>query len=1050
MTAPHVAPTGRRSSFSRSGPVRARVPAAFTLLCALSACTRLSGSADGLDEFRDALASVPGVAPRLSVATEFRPCTEHSSPSGTITVADCPAPRESKPTRFPTIRGNADDPHSLHLLALVDLVTPDPRGKALDRSITALRRVAELTGDSAPALADLSAALIVRAERTQAPRDLLEAYEIAEQAATRDPHYAAALYNRALAIDRFGLVDETASAWQAYLTVDSTSAWATEARRRIRAIRALQQPLHRPPPGAPLPAYAAYAAADPQGARELGMDRILAQWGASVEAGDAARAEDALRRAEALGTALERRPGGDRSLADAVRAIHAAAAAPPAIALLAKAHRAFGEARTLYDSAAYERADTAFAKVIANAGSSIPLRGWARVYGSTVFAHLHPPAQGVTVLDETVEAIDEERYPAMAARVLWSFGNTLNRAERWERGLQQAQSSALLFSQAREYENEGAVLAVIADARSVLGEPDSAYAVIHRALLRLRPYRASLRLHNLLASTSDKAVLDGLPRAALRIEDEDVRVGTRHSPMYAAEALLRRARLRASLGQGEPASHDVETARPLVKSVGQPLIRKWLHADLHEAEATSVFRSDPQRKSIALDSAAAFFAALPFRLLPELVGAAEARLAAGDADDATKRLEIVMRLLEQRRDSIGMEPRRAAVFDAAQGVVDQLVMLKLREGHASEALSYMDRARASLAPTGHASAPSGAGDLRSRPGEVMVEYALVGDTLIAWTVVDRNVEVMRTNIDPLDLARTTEGLEAELERGATEAEVRTKLTWLHERLIRPIEERLGSAETPLVLVVDGALAAVPFSALFDARRGRYLVEDHPLRFAVSLREARRPPPPARVGRALFVADPAFDPRENPLLDRLQHARAEVSRLAQDYPNATVLDGVGATRSAVIEELPRAGVVHLAGHAVFDDARPERSYLVLAPDGEDRAGRLTAADLVHSNLRSVRLVVLSACKTIRGGRTRAAGYTGLSGALLAAGAGGTVGSLWDVDDRSAAALMTEFHQAYSRSTDASSALRHAQLTLLRSDSSSLRSPAAWAAFRYSGR
>jgi CHAT domain-containing protein len=136
--------------------------------------------------------------------------------------------------------------------------------------------------------------------------------------------------------------------------------------------------------------------------------------------------------------------------------------------------------------------------------------------------------------------------------------------------------------------------------------------------------------------------------------------------------------------------------------------------------------------------------------------------------------------------------------------------------------------------------------------------------------------------------------------------------------------------------------------------------------------------------------------------------------------------------------------------VFDDARPERSYLVLAPDARDDAGRLTAADLARLDLRNVRLVVLSACRTVRSGRTRASGYTGLSGALLAAGAEGTVGSLWDVDDRATAALMASFHQAYSRIPDAASALRRAQLSLLRVDDPSLRSPAAWAAFRYAGR
>jgi CHAT domain-containing protein len=272
---------------------------------------------------------------------------------------------------------------------------------------------------------------------------------------------------------------------------------------------------------------------------------------------------------------------------------------------------------------------------------------------------------------------------------------------------------------------------------------------------------------------------------------------------------------------------------------------------------------------------------------------------------------------------------------------------------------------------------------------------------------------------------------------------------LYEWLVRPVERSLGPVETPIVLVVDGSLAAVPFAALHDSRRGRYLIEDHPVRFAVSLTEAARPSPASTPGRALFVADPTFDARENPLLDRLAHARVEMRQVAAGYPVPTVLEGPAATRAALTKALPHSTVAHFAGHAVFDDSRPERSYLVLAPAPTDPVGRLTAADLGRLDLHGVQLVVLSACRTVRGGRSRAAGYTGLSGALLAAGVGGTVGSTWDVDDRSTATLMSAFHHVYQRLPDGTKALRAAQLTLLRSGDPARRTPAAWAGFRYAG-
>ncbi|HEU4455836.1 MAG TPA: CHAT domain-containing protein, partial [Longimicrobium sp.] len=166
------------------------------------------------------------------------------------------------------------------------------------------------------------------------------------------------------------------------------------------------------------------------------------------------------------------------------------------------------------------------------------------------------------------------------------------------------------------------------------------------------------------------------------------------------------------------------------------------------------------------------------------------------------------------------------------------------------------------------------------------------------------------------------------------------------------------------------------------------------------------------------------------------------------PGARVIGGAGARRSAVAAGLRRASIFHFAGHAVADDDHPERSFLVLAPGDGDPSGRLTAEEIGGMDLRHVRLVVLSACETLPGRGGRSGGFAGFAGALLASGAGGVAGSLWQVDDAHTRALMTELHRAYRASGDPPAALREAQLRLFRSGGA-LRSPAAWAAFRYVG-
>jgi CHAT domain-containing protein len=279
------------------------------------------------------------------------------------------------------------------------------------------------------------------------------------------------------------------------------------------------------------------------------------------------------------------------------------------------------------------------------------------------------------------------------------------------------------------------------------------------------------------------------------------------------------------------------------------------------------------------------------------------------------------------------------------------------------------------------------------------------------------------------------------------------LAALYDQFIGPVRAHLGSDATRLTVIADGEISGIPFDALRDARGGHYLVESFTVRFAGSLREATWPQggaPAAGSEQVLLVANPAFSPREFPLLQPLAGAEEEVAAISRLYPQREVVPGPAATRERLRRSFTGAGIIHFAGHAVFDDERPEQSYLVLAFTGVPGSSRLTAAEVGGMDLRGVRLVVLSACETLRSHGGRSGGFTGLAGALLGAGAGGVIGSLWRVDDDQTRALMTEFHGAYRASGDASAALRVAQITLLRGLDARLRSPAAWAGFRYTGR
>jgi CHAT domain-containing protein len=945
------------------------------------------------------------------------------------------------------------DPRAMHTSALVDLLYGRGDGTALDRSISALHASAVRAERRAPVLADLAAAYILRAGTDHTPRDLVAAVELADQALQLEPHTPAALFNLALALQRFGLVEESAQSWRDYLAVDSSSAWAHEARANQRIVLALAAP-PAPPPGheAPLSEYAAYAAAEPQHARVLGWCRVLGEWAQAVAADDEVSAEAQLKRAETLAAALEARAGADATLGDGVRAIRARTGGRD-LRRLARAHREFSAGCPLQERGEFRAAAARFAAAAYDASASPALRTWARLlYGGMLFRSV-APREGEAIIRGVAARTDSLRHPALLGYARLSLAARLLRSDRYEAALQQAGIAAGAFARAGERENEGAALDAIANVRFLTGDLDGGYAMAHRALGRLRPYRSSFRLHNLLSYNAELVSDDGFPRAGVRMQSEGVRVARRSGmPLYVAEALLTRARLSTAAGVTGRTAEDVRVALPSIEQVNDRHARRWMVAQRQMADAAGSLRGHPLRSAAALDSAARFFRGLdaPLVAFPAVVGGAHARLAAGDRVRGTAQLEAALTLLERRRDFIRMEPRRAAVFEAARGLVDQVVMQKLAAGATADALAYLDRGRASLATAGRVGAVESTGSARGRKGEVALEYAIIGDTLLVWTVAGERIELYRTVVDTVRLVRTIDRARALLEARAPEADVLPALSLLHDWLVRPVQARLAEAGTPLAVIVDGDLAGVPFAALYDARKRRYLVEEHPLRFSVSLRESLRAPARGGPGEAWFVADPAFDPARNRGLSRLAESVVEVETIAAGYPRSTMLRDTAAHVEAVRAALARAGLLHYAGHAVFDDERPERSYLLLsAPHGVAGRDRLDAGDIAQMDLRHLSLVVLAACQTVRTGKGRAAGFSGLAGAFLAAGAGGAIGSLWRVDDRYTRELMVEFHRAHTRSGNAAGALREAQLRLLRSGDEEIRSPSAWAGFRYAG-
>jgi CHAT domain-containing protein/tetratricopeptide (TPR) repeat protein len=989
--------------------------------------------------------------PRFSIQMKYRACTPLSA-QGDETV-----PREGCGTNEEgALDANAFDTDAdgtnadaLRASALAKLIWGEEAGPPLDDAISLLSRASTLTRRSVPVLVDLAGTHLVRAERTQNPRDLAQALEYALEALETEPKNQAALFDAALALQSITIDGQAATMWDRYLAVDSTSPWASDARRR-KSILPKPRPEPTPPSVSSSPAEVyAYAAQYPQEARLRGWQQELGGWGKAVISGDAVSAARHLELAERLGSALERRRGGDATLADAVHAIRAAAADPAAMRVLARGHRDYANGRASDDKDETEQALRAFTHVINSTAPSPDLIAWAEAERAGMLVNLSDP-RAYPALDTLILHADTLRQPALAARLRWVRATGLLRDGRYPEARTDYEIAGRIFERLGETEFAGAVVGLAGETAYEEGDTLAAYLSLHRSLLKLRTYGNSIWLHGRLFELAHVAARDRMPQAALLIEHEDVSASLGSDvPSTRMEALLGLVNLRADAGEVHGADQDLEAAAQLLNGMNDKTTHARFVADLQVARA----RISPasERSVLSLDSAVRFFSKRNVvRFLPVLMLRTDARLAIGDIAGATADLDTATARIRGVSLNEVRASDRVSMIEEARSRFDQLVMLHVNRGRIPEALKALERGRVSFVPSDSAR-DTVHRDLAAPHGQVALEYALIGDTLLTWTIRERDVNLNRRRLDRGEFLRVVRRVGAGLETRAGLAAIRPDLERLYDVLIRPVEHLLGGPDTPLVILADGEVAGVPFAAVYDRSHGRYLVEDHSLRFASSLADASRPAP-ARTGEdtALLIADPAFDALHSPELPRLRGARAEVEALRALYPNPrnVVLSGTGATRAAVAADAQRATVIHYAGHAVFNDAVPERSYLVLAGSGV--SGELSADEISKMKLRRLRLVVLSACRTqpSRGGRS--GGFAGLSGALLAAGAGGVVGSVWDVDDSLAQPLMLAFHRKYLHSGNAAEALREAQLTLLHSHEPTLQSPVAWAGFRYAGR
>lgn len=278
------------------------------------------------------------------------------------------------------------------------------------------------------------------------------------------------------------------------------------------------------------------------------------------------------------------------------------------------------------------------------------------------------------------------------------------------------------------------------------------------------------------------------------------------------------------------------------------------------------------------------------------------------------------------------------------------------------------------------------------------------------------------------------------------------LGWLWDAVAEPVLAALdpiGPDRPRVWWCAVGALAYLPLHAAGRHGAGEANLLDRVISSYTptlgALRHARRTANRTKLGETLIVAMP-----NTPNAPDLPGASTEAEQVNHLVPRSRVLTGPDATGRAVLDALPRHGIVHLACHGRSGRDDPATSTLLLH---DHTTEPLTLREISALRLGGAELAYLSACETTLGPALLVDEALHITAAFQLAGYRQVVGTLWPIRDRIATRVATA---VYSRLTDDGHTEARVELGACAVDEAVRRireaypeSPALWAGFLHMG-
>jgi CHAT domain-containing protein len=884
-------------------------------------------------------------------------------------------------------------------------------------------------------LVDLSAAYYTDATNAGHAYALPAAIESAERAIQLDGDSESALWNRALALDAFGALDDARASWDKYLRLDASSEWAKEARQRRAELQRQRDEALWPKARDELQAAARsgdiavthrIVARFPSRSVALVERQLLPSWGRSMASGNAAATLSELKAARCVSEAI----------ADTLHDPLLREVTRDGRAGIAALYRAFGELTPATAAAELSRLRDAATRL----RSPLAIRFALALAVNRYEGRDHRTA--IAELDTLTETM-LRGYPVSLAQSYWYRGLAEASLGYVTDALASYSDAAAIYESIGDSGLVGAMALMRGDAADYAGDLEQAWSAYVVAMREIDLHGNRTMLDNVTFAAARSSLRRGYPNAALILQSRYVdRLRHDARPEYLCQALIARCDTYSRLGRGKAAQQDCRDAASLFASLTDPSARGRLESDLHVATAAAEASSKHAVEPLTAALQVAVGGGDHFRIARLYLARARAFVADHRDTEGENDLRNADMEIEEQRQKLNSDDFRVFWLDAARATHKELVSLLLRTGRIGEAFEVADRARARVALD--RLSPDVTGPilprLRARLPEdaAFVEFWVSSDDeVVAWVVTRTDTTCRQFKVRGL-VRRIRAAIEG-YELRASGTPVDGDRDVLFDELVRPW---IGDVQRRRLLLIsaDFLLADVPFSALRDRSRNAALIADHAVVMEPSAAifvSGKETAEEVKWRSAVVVVGEAVPGQ--PRLDTQQESMAV--RQA-GFQNARVIRRTEATPERFLDLLQKFDVVHFAGHTV--ETSRQETALVLERDRQHPDGLLRTTEIERTRAHLGSLVVLAACRTSRG-RISSDGEMSLARSFLITGSTAVIGSLWDVDDEATGRLFSLFYRYLAAHQAPADALRLAQIDL----SKTYPDPRYWAAFQIYG-